>query len=88
VSFLVTFNSNESFAASFAPQAPMDATFGEHIEVPVTDYYDGDYSITPSTQEQVIPIIGKTARQNITVGAIPSCFGLITWNGASVLTVS
>ena len=83
--------------AVFRESAPIHVTFsdGEHhgasigsyIEIPIRDYYDGDYSVTPSSQEQTIHIIGKTARQNITVAPIPSNYGLIEWNGAA-LTVS
>ena len=76
-----------NFTISFTSDGDFAADFGSVIEVPVTDYYDGDYNITPSAQEQVIPIIGKTARRNITVAPIPSNYGLVTWNGA-VLTVS
>ena len=52
-----------------------------------TPYYEGDYTVTPSTETQVLPIAEFRASQNITVNPIPSNYGLITWNG-SVLTVS
>lgn len=77
MNFRISFTSDGDFAADFNPV----------IEVPVTDYYEGDYELTPTQETQVIPIIGKTARRNITVAPIPSNYGLITWNGA-VLTVS
>lgn len=54
---------------------------------PLPGYYAGPYEFTPSEQEQTIPIRGKIGLQNITIGAIPNNYGLITWNG-SVLTVS
>lgn len=53
----------------------------------VSDPYEGDYSFTPSDEEQVIPILGKTATQDIVINPIPSNYGLISWNG-STLTVS
>jgi len=49
--------------------------------------YEGSYNFTPSDVEQVIPIEGKMANQDITINPIPSNYGLITWNG-STLTVS
>mgnify|MGYP006932853930 CR=1 FL=1 len=49
--------------------------------------YDGPYSVTPSAEEQVLDTNGKRMTGNVTVGAIPSNYGLVTWNG-SVLTVS
>lgn len=87
MSFHVTFATPPAFIATFSGGETLKAEFGTVIEIPVTDYYEGDYSITPTTQEQIVPIMGLTARQNITVGAIPSNYGLVTWNGA-VLTVS
>lgn len=49
--------------------------------------YTGDYSITPSDGEQVLLTKNLRMTDNITVGPIPSNYGLITWNG-STLTVS
>lgn len=49
--------------------------------------YSGATSVTPSASAQTLPTAGKTLTDNITVAAIPSNYGLITWNGAT-LTVS
>ncbi|MBO7667045.1 MAG: hypothetical protein J6T26_01160 [Firmicutes bacterium] len=87
MSFKATFHSSPHFTAVFHPPDPMRADFGAHIEVPVADWYDGEYTVTPSDQEQTIPIQGKTGRQNLTVRPIPSNYGLITRVGA-ILTVS
>lgn len=51
------------------------------------DYYDGDYEFTPSQSAQTVQIKDKMARHDITINPIPSNYGLITWNGAT-LTVS
>lgn len=57
----------------------------------VVDYtgavYDGDYQPTPGPAPQILPTAGKRLEQDITIQAIPSNYGLITWNG-STLTVS
>ena len=69
------------------------ATVGVGFSPPVArdfmdrDPYEGEYSITPSGEEQTIAIQGKWARHDIVVQPIPSNYGLITWNGA-ILTVS
>lgn len=60
---------------------------GEFVQRVVTDPYEGDYTITPSDEEQIIPILGKTATKDIKINPIPSNYGLISWNG-STLTVS
>lgn len=87
MSFKAVFSINTEFKASFGLQEELKPRFSSFIEVPVVDYYDGEYSITPTAEAQTIPIVGKTARQNITIEPIPQNYGLITWNGSS-LTVS
>lgn len=47
----------------------------------------GEYTYTPSNAEQTIEINGLRATDNITINPIPSNYGLITWDGAT-LTVS
>ena len=49
--------------------------------------FTGEYTYTPSNAEQTIEINGLRATDNITINAIPSNYGLITWDGAT-LTVS
>lgn len=49
--------------------------------------YTGDYTVTPSKEEQVLETKSKLMRENVIIEPIPSNYGLITWNG-SVLTVS
>lgn len=49
--------------------------------------YEGPYEVTPAAFAQVIPTSGLAMLHDLTVGPIPSNYGLITWNGA-VLTVS
>jgi len=87
VSFKATFSPPFAFTAEFESAPEMVTEFGAHIVVPITDYFTGEYVYTPTSEEQTIPIIGKTARQNITINPIPSNYGLISWNGAT-LTVS
>lgn len=72
MSFKVTFHSDSAFKANFIPQADIKAKFGEFIEVPFVDYYDGEYTVTPTEEQQTIPIQGKTGRHDMTVDGIPS----------------
>lgn len=65
-------------------------TLGGHLTIPDTSavpLYEGSYTFTPSGETQTISIANKTATQDITIEAIPSNYGLITWDG-SALTVS
>ena len=49
--------------------------------------YTGEYEFTPTQQTQTVEIAHKTALADIVINPIPSNYGLITWNGAT-LTVS
>ena len=51
------------------------------------DPYTGDYEITPTAEVQTLQTKNLRMTDNIKINAIPSNYGLITWNG-SVLTVS
>lgn len=49
--------------------------------------YAGSYSVAPGASAQTLATEGKFMEHDVVVGAIPSNYGLITWNG-SVLLVS
>ena len=49
--------------------------------------YTGDYTVTPSSEEQTLETNGMRMTDNITINPIPNNYGLITWNG-STITVS
>ena len=51
------------------------------------EWYEGQYSFTPTNEAQTIEIEGKTAHQDIVIEKIPNNYGLITYNG-STITVS
>lgn len=55
-------------------------------ESPYPDY-TGPTSVTPSAQAQTLHTKDTALLSDITIGAIPQNYGLITWNG-STLTVS
>ena len=57
------------------------------IRASIVPRYDGPYEVTPAAQAQTFETAGKLMTEDITVGAIPNNYGLITWDG-SVLTVS
>ena len=45
------------------------------------DPYTGEYTITPSDEEQVLVTKNLRMTDNITVKAVPSNYGKIDWNG-------
>lgn len=46
--------------------------------------YAGPYHVTPGPDPQVLDTAGKMADEDITIGAIPSNYGLIEWNGSAL----
>lgn len=56
----------------------------EYVELPP---YEGETTITPSSETQVLHTKNFRMTANVTVNPIPSNYGLITWNG-SIITVS
>lgn len=76
------------FALSYeAPQLALG--FGNPVarEYVERDPYTGNYTVTPSAEEQVLQTENLRMTDNITINPIPQNYGLITWNG-SYLTVS
>ena len=51
------------------------------------DPYTGEYTVTPGDSPVVLETKDLRMTDNVTVGAVPSNYGRIGWNGA-VLTVS
>lgn len=51
------------------------------------EWYKGSYSVTPSSEAQILPTKLKVGSADIVVQPIPNNYGLITWNG-STITVS
>lgn len=49
--------------------------------------YFGPYTVTPTTEEQVLNVSMKTLSTDIIIEPIPQNYGLVSWNGAA-LTVS
>ena len=49
--------------------------------------YRGPYTVTPTSETQVLPTDGKRMTADVVVNPVPSNYGLITWDG-SRLTVS
>ena len=83
--------------ASFQPQkvdvkvntTDMGITMGTPVarDYVEREQYAGDYTITPSAEEQILVTRNLRMTDNITDNPIPQNYGLITWNGA-FLTVS
>ena len=75
----------EAYGAEAASSA-WSASASSSVNVGGTPY-EGSYEIVPGRDPQTLRTRGRTLAGDVVVGAIPSNYGLITWNG-STLTVS
>ena len=66
-----------------------DATLTTSVRHWQTEYpdYEGEYEFTPSAETQTLSSTDTVMHRDIVINPIPSNYGLITWNGAT-LTVS
>lgn len=79
-----------SVEASFTSRTiEADADITTKVEHYYSQYpdYEGETTFTPSVEMQTIPTAHTVLLSDITINPIPSNYGLITWNGAT-LTVS
>lgn len=69
----------------------IDMQYGVTVDSPIITQvyptYTDVYTVTPSSTQQILSTSNKILTQDIVIGAIPSNYGLITWNG-SILRVS
>ncbi len=47
--------------------------------------YPGPTEFTPSTEKQTIEVSGYRLKEDITINPIPSNYGLITWDGSTLM---
>lgn len=47
--------------------------------------YEGEYTVTPSDEVQVLPTAMKGLAQDITVNPVPSNYGRIAWDGSAIM---
>lgn len=71
-------------AAAFGPSESFVAGFEDVSEVPVADYYDGEYEITPGDEDATVQASGLVMRKNLVVKAVPQNYGRILWDGSSI----
>lgn len=47
--------------------------------------YSGSYEVTPTRETQVLETSGLVMSENVTIDPIPQNYGLITWDGATLM---
>ena len=84
--FNATFQASSNLKATFDTDSVLSAMFGITYEQAGKEY-EGSYTVTPTAQTQILNTQGFVMTEDVVVNAIPSNYGLITWNGTT-LTVS
>ena len=51
----------------------------------LADPYTGTYTVEPSREEQILQTSDKLLLENIVIQPIPSNYGLVTWNGSTLM---
>lgn len=82
--FKVRFSSDTSLKARFCGGKKFAPKMSDYIEVPVGETYDGNYVITPSDEEQILPTQGLVSSNNFTIKPVPNTYGRIAWNGSAI----
>jgi len=83
--FHATFHTDSTFAATFRSSATFAASFGNSVVVPVADYYDGEYEVTPRLEDQVLPTRALAMRDDLTVKEIPVTYTSNIFDGKTVV---
>lgn len=65
--------------------APLDGECGVFQEYSTYEEYHGITEVTPSAETQVLSTEHFLMGSDITINPIPSNYGLITWNGSTLL---
>lgn len=64
---------------------PLSISLSAPIQKVMGDKYEGEYIVTPSSETQVLNTENLVMAQNLTINPIPSNYGLISWNGSTIL---
>lgn len=70
--FEITFSESDSFDISFGSDSGFAVEFENTVEVPVGEFYEGDYTVIPKAHEaQVLPTRMLIMADDLTVTKVP-----------------
>lgn len=72
-----------SLTISADPSVALQTAIGIYIDN--LPEYEGEYVFTPTQETQTALTKGYKLTDNITINPIPSNYGLITWDGSSLM---
>ena len=78
--------SRPSAAGALGPQKILVSGVTKEVRVDwdAIPRYEGETTITPTTEEQVLATRNKALLSDIIIKAIPQNYGLITWDGLGI----
>ena len=80
--FDVVFSNEETFACTLQDETAFNVSMGEAY---MPESYTGSTDITPTADVQVLATQGKVIDSNIIIEPIPNNYGLITWDGSTLM---
>lgn len=78
-------NSIVSVTADLSGSITADAQLFTRLKHGDYNEYQGAYEFTPTTEAQTIPTDHLVLMDNITIDPIPNNYGLITWDGSTLM---
>lgn len=84
--FQASFHSSDAtFDVSFVSDCVFHIGFGNTVVVPVADYYDGEYEVTPRLYQQELATRGLAMSDDVTVKKIPVVYTSNLYDGKTVM---
>lgn len=78
----VIFGSDDSFGCDLQREESFVCSMGESF---TAEMYHGATNIIPSGEQQILETEGKVISENIIIEPVPSNYGLITWDGTTLI---
>ena len=75
---------NAQDSQSVAIESYDDSILQVDSNVYLNPTYTGSYTVIPSQHAHELQTAGFAMKSNVTIEAIPNCYGLIEWNGAYI----
>lgn len=78
-------NSTGAIPVSVSASGEIQCTLGAEFRMASVPEYEGEYEFHPSATAQTISTEGFLMTHDIVIDPIPSNYGLITWNGSTLM---
>lgn len=80
----ISFNDEQKFEVAFEEDSKFEMKW-TYADASSKDEYMGSYEVIPSEEEQSLSTTDKILTRDVIIKPIPNNYGLITWNGATLM---